>query len=53
MTNDFQPKIKKDAYRAYLVIAFGITWLLWGIGLALNQSRGYLLPAPGNIISLM
>jgi hypothetical protein len=41
-----QSTIKKDAYRPYLVIAFGITWLLWGISLALNQSRGYLIPAP-------
>ncbi|MCK4899913.1 MAG: CPBP family intramembrane metalloprotease [Anaerolineales bacterium] len=45
--------IKNDAYRPYIVIAFGITWLLWGISLALNQSRGYLMPAPGNIIALI
>jgi membrane protease YdiL (CAAX protease family) len=53
MANDSQPAVKKDAYRPYLVIAFGITWLLWGISLALNQSKGYLMPAPGNVIPLI
>ena len=52
MANESQPTVKKDAYRAYLVIAFGITWLLWGISIAMNQSRGYVMPAPGNIIAL-
>jgi membrane protease YdiL (CAAX protease family) len=53
MENESQPKGKQDAQRAYLVIAFGITWLLWGISFALNQSKGYLLPAPGNFIPLI
>jgi len=53
MAAESQPTVKVDAYRAYLVIAFGITWLLWGISIALNQSRGYLMPAPGNIIALI
>jgi membrane protease YdiL (CAAX protease family) len=53
MANKSQPTIKKDASLAYLVIAFGITWLLWGISLALNQAKGYLMPAPGNIIALI
>jgi membrane protease YdiL (CAAX protease family) len=39
--------------RTYLVIAFGITWLCWGISIALNQLQGYLMPAPGNIIPLI
>ena len=52
MANESQPIVKRDAYRAYLVIAFGITWLLWGISIAMNQSRGYVMPAPGNIIAL-
>jgi membrane protease YdiL (CAAX protease family) len=52
MANESQPTVKKDAYRAYLVIAFGITWLLWGISIAMNQSKGYVMPAPGNIIAL-
>ena len=53
MANESQPTVKKDAYRAYLVIAFGITWLLWGISIAMNQSKGYVMPAPGNIIALI
>ncbi len=48
-----QSTIRKDAYRPYLVIAIGITWLLWGISLALNQSRGFILPAPGNFVALI
>ena len=52
MANESQPTVKKDAYRAYIVIAFGITWLLWGISIAMNQSKGYVMPAPGNIIAL-
>lgn len=36
----------------YLLLANGITWLLWGISIAMNQSKGYLMPAPGNIIAL-
>lgn len=47
------PEIEKDAYRSYLVIAFGFTWLLWGISFALSQSKGYLLPAPGNVVTLV
>ena len=52
MTNEFQTTGKKDAYYAYLIIAFGITWLLWGISIAMNQTKGYVMPAPGNIITL-
>ncbi|MEK6222412.1 MAG: CPBP family intramembrane metalloprotease [Chloroflexota bacterium] len=53
MGKELTSKNKKDAYRPFLLIAFGITWLLWGISIALNQSRGYIMPAPGNIITLM
>ena len=53
MANESQPTDKKDTFNAYILIAFGITWLLWGISIALNQSKGYLMPAPGNIITLI
>lgn len=36
----------------YLLLANGISWLLWGISIGMNQSKGYLMPAPGNMIAL-
>lgn len=45
-------KRNKFSLAVYLLLANGITWLLWGISIAMNQSKGYLLPAPGNMIAL-
>jgi uncharacterized protein len=43
---------RKSNVWIYLLLANGITWVLWGISIAMNQSKNYLLPAPGNIIAL-
>ena len=43
---------RKSMVWIFILLANGITWLLWGISIALNQSKGYLMPAPGNIITL-
>ena len=43
---------RKSNVWVYLILANGITWLLWGISIAMNQFKGYLMPGPGNIIAL-
>ena len=47
-----QGKARKDALALYLFLAFGITWLLWLVSILLVGRKGYLLPAPGNMIVL-
>jgi len=43
---------RKSNVWTYLLLANGVTWLLWGISMALSQSNGYLMPAPGHLITL-
>ena len=43
---------RKNNVWVFLILANGITWLLWGISIAMNQSKGYLMPGPGNITAL-
>ncbi len=43
---------RKSNVWVYLLLAYGITWLLWGTSMVMSQSNGYLMPAPGYIIAL-